>query len=157
MFVRELQMQPKLENADRPSYTRTGQGERGQWAVCIEEVHTTTMYVQTTSMWHHHCVTKLTRPSSFLNGKKIIACECLHVSGKVWVRGYPSSMVRDGTWGTEVEIITIVHLLNNFIFVDNTQVADWWTFGPYMNATLWHYSYICQCLLEIVRSTFSCS
>ena len=67
---------------------RTWQGEHGQWAVCIEEVQTMTMYVQTMPMWHHHYITKLTRPSRFSIGKKIIVCECLRVSGKVWVRGY---------------------------------------------------------------------
>ena len=71
----------------------------------------------------------------------------------------------DGTWGTEVEIMTIAHLLNTSIFVYNTEVANWWRFGPDMVDEALHFDITAMSMFirnayhhfEVVRSTFSSS
>ena len=39
-------------------------------------------------------------------------------------------MDQDGTWGTDIEILTLAHLLNTFIFVYTTEQCNWWRYGP---------------------------
>ena len=39
-------------------------------------------------------------------------------------------MDQDGTWGTEIEIFTLAHLLNTCIFVYTTEQCNWWRYGP---------------------------
>lgn len=48
------------------------------------------------------------------------------------VEGYISDtkMDQDSTWGTEVEMFTLAHLLNTAIFSYNTREERWWRFSP---------------------------
>ena len=39
-------------------------------------------------------------------------------------------MDQDGTWGTDIEILTLAHLLNTCIFVYTTDQCNWWRYGP---------------------------
>ena len=41
-----------------------------------------------------------------------------------------TSMDQDGTWGTDIEIFTLAHLLNTCIFVYTTEQCNWWRYGP---------------------------
>ena len=38
-------------------------------------------------------------------------------------------MDHDCTWGTDIEIFTLAHLLNTFIFVYTTEQCNWWRYG----------------------------
>ena len=42
-----------------------------------------------------------------------------------------SKMDQDSTWGTEVEMFTLAHLLNTAIFLYNAVDKCWWRFSPY--------------------------
>ena len=39
-------------------------------------------------------------------------------------------MDQDGTWVTDIEILTLAHLLNTCIFVYTTEQCNWWRYGP---------------------------
>ena len=39
-------------------------------------------------------------------------------------------MDQDGTWGTDIEILTLAHLLNTCIFVYTTEQCNWWRYCP---------------------------
>ena len=41
-----------------------------------------------------------------------------------------TGMGQDGTWGTDIEILTLAHLLNTCIFVYTTEQCNWWRYGP---------------------------
>ena len=48
-----------------------------------------------------------------------------------------TEMDRDSTWGTDVEMFTLAHLLNMAIFSYNPQDKKWWRFSPnFVNNTL---------------------
>ena len=42
-----------------------------------------------------------------------------------------AKMDQDSTWGTEVEMFTLAHLLNTATFLYNTRDKRWWRFSPY--------------------------
>ena len=39
-------------------------------------------------------------------------------------------MDQDGTWGTDIDILTLAHLLNTCNFVYTTEQCNWWRYGP---------------------------
>ena len=43
---------------------------------------------------------------------------------------WDTEMDRDSTWGTDVEMFTLAHLLNTAIFSYNTRDQKWWRFSP---------------------------
>ena len=55
-----------------------------------------------------------------------------HIIGHSSVSEYIeyTCMDQDGTWGTDIEIFTLAHLLNTCIFVYTTEQFNWWRYGP---------------------------
>ena len=52
-----------------------------------------------------------------------------------YIRG--TDMDRDSTWGTDVEMFTLAHLLHTSIYSYNTQDGKWWQFSPnFVDSTL---------------------
>ena len=45
-------------------------------------------------------------------------------------------MDRNGTWGTDIELITAFHVLNTSPSMYDTVSATWTTYGPYVDRLL---------------------
>ena len=41
-----------------------------------------------------------------------------------------TKMYREGTWGTEMEIFTLTHLLNTSVFAYHATGGKWWRYSP---------------------------
>ena len=57
---------------------------------------------------------------------------CHHIIGHSSVSEYiqHTCMDKDGTWGTDIRIFTLAHLLNTCIFVYTSEQCNWWRYGP---------------------------
>ena len=55
-----------------------------------------------------------------------------HIIGYSSVSEYiqHTCMDQDGTWGTDIVIFTLAHLLNTCMFVYTTEQCNWWRYGP---------------------------